>query len=191
MFNGHIAQRTGRRHIANGITWSLAEYIISNRYQGVLLAEHIAVLADDSQTVHIWIHYETYICLTLTHEVRDLGQVLWDWLWVVCEMTCWLAVEFAETPTYFDDIDNGKFPIEYVEELSLDDTKKHHIIQGFRKVCGINLSVYFNRYQTNIFDDFPLLKEFISNGYFEVVDDNIKIKKEYFYVMDHFIEKLM
>lgn len=92
---------------------------------------------------------------------------------------------------YFDDIDNGKFPIEYVEELSLDDTKKHHIIQGFRKVCGINLSVYFNRYQTNIFDDFPLLKEFILKGYFEVVDDNIKIKKEYFYVMDHFIEKLM
>ena len=92
---------------------------------------------------------------------------------------------------YFDDIDNGKFPIEYVEELSLDDTKKHHIIQGFRKVCGINLSVYFNRYQTNIFDDFPLLKEFVLKGYFEVVDDNIKIKKEYFYVMDHFIEKLM
>lgn len=92
---------------------------------------------------------------------------------------------------YFLNIDNGKFPIGYLEELSLLDTKKHHIIQGFRKVEGINIKTYYDRYSTSIFDDFPLLKEFVSNGYFVLKDDFIKIKKEYFYIMDHFIEKLM
>lgn len=92
---------------------------------------------------------------------------------------------------YFLNIDNGKFPIEYLEELSLLDTKKHHIIQGFRKVEGINIKTYYDRYSTSIFDDFPLLKEFVSNDYFVLKDDFIKIKKEYFYIMDHFIEKLM
>ena len=92
---------------------------------------------------------------------------------------------------YFDYIDNGKFPIEYNEELSRLDTKKHHVIQGFRKVAGIDLNEYFVKYQTNLLDDFPLLNEFVLNGYFEIVDEFIRIKKEYFYVMDHFIEKLM
>ena len=78
-----------------------------------------------------------------------------------------------------------------MEILSKEDTLKHHIIQGFRKVQGINLKEYFNRYQTNIFEDFPLLNEFVQEGYFELINDFIRIKKEYFYVMDHFIEKLM
>lgn len=92
---------------------------------------------------------------------------------------------------YFLNIDNGKFPIEYIEELSVEDTKKHHIIQGFRKVQGINIKRYFTRYHTDIFADFPLLNEFIAEGYFELNNDFIKIKNEYFYIMDHFIEKLM
>lgn len=92
---------------------------------------------------------------------------------------------------YFSEIDNRKFPIEYVEELTRIDTLKHHIIQGFRKVSGIGLNEYFTRYQTDILEDFPLLKQFLLKGYFEIVDNYIRIKKEYFYVMDHFIEKLM
>lgn len=92
---------------------------------------------------------------------------------------------------YFNDIDKRKFPIDDMEILSKEDTLKHHIIQGFRKVQGINLKEYFNRYQTNIFEDFPLLNQFVQDGYFELINDFIRIKKEYFYVMDHFIEKLM
>ena len=92
---------------------------------------------------------------------------------------------------YFDKIDNRKFPIDYVEELTKLDTKKHHIIQGFRKVEGINIQEYFERYQANIFNDFPLLNDYLSKDYFELVDGFIRIKKEYFYVMDHFVEKLI
>ena len=92
---------------------------------------------------------------------------------------------------YFKNIDNRKFPIFDVDNLSTLDTKKHHIIQGFRKVEGISLNDYFNRFNTDIFNDFPKLVDFIKSGYFEVVDAFIRIKKEYLYVMDHFIEQLM
>lgn len=92
---------------------------------------------------------------------------------------------------YFAEIDNRKFPINEIEVLSVEDTKKHHLIQGFRKVEGINLDEYYLRYNQELFDDFPLVLKFVKDGYFVLNNRFVCIKKEYLYVMDHFIEKLM
>ena len=48
MLLGYIAESTGRRKVADGVTWSLAQYIISYTYQSIFLAKHLTILADES-----------------------------------------------------------------------------------------------------------------------------------------------
>lgn len=97
----------------------------------------------------------------------------------------------ANLNEYFSLIDTEKFPIVEKDFISVEEAKKYHLILGFRLLKGFNLSKYFACYKTNLLVDFPILNELINQGYFEIVDDYIRIKQEYIYVMDHFLEKII
>lgn len=92
---------------------------------------------------------------------------------------------------YFFSIDIEKFPIIEEEILTEEDIKKYHIILGFRLINGINLKGYQERFKSKLVEDFPIISTFINDGYFEIVDNHIRIKKEYIYVMDHFLEQII
>ena len=93
MLLGYITERTGRRKVAYGVTWSLAQYIVSYTYQGIFLAKHLAILADECQAVNIRVNNDTHIITTLLQLVHDTTEVLLQWLWIVSEITCWLPIQ--------------------------------------------------------------------------------------------------
>ena len=110
MLLGHVTERTGRRQVAYGVARSLAEHIVGNAYQGIFLAKHLAVLADERQAIDIRIDYDTHVITTLLQLIHDTTQVLLQWLWVVSEVTIRLTIE--ELVLY----------AERIEQLRKDDT---------------------------------------------------------------------
>lgn len=92
---------------------------------------------------------------------------------------------------YFERVNAGELPIQNIEELSIEDEKKYHIILGFRLVEGINLDEYCQRYKSDIFMDFPKLIEFVNEGYMEISSKRIFINQKYFYVMNHLLKQLI
>ena len=88
MCAGNIAQRAGGRHIAHRIPGGVAQHVIRHADQGVLFAEHLAVLADNRQAVHIGVNHKAYIRLAALEQVAYLG--------VVGEFSIRRAVEFDD-----------------------------------------------------------------------------------------------
>ena len=62
----------------------------------IFLAEHISVLADDSQTIHIGIHYEADIRLAGFQQVAYLGQVLRQRFGIMRETSVRGAIQFDD-----------------------------------------------------------------------------------------------
>ena len=93
--------------------------------------------------------------------------------------------------TYLASISNLKFPIVDREVLSKYHEKQYHLILGFRKSQGINLMDYMMRFQSSIYQDFTELAEFLRLGYFEEIDGFVRIKKDYFYVMNYLLERII
>lgn len=92
---------------------------------------------------------------------------------------------------YFSLIEKNVLPITEIEKLELIDEKKYHLILGFRLIEGIDVNDYYERFNNNIFDDFPKLYDFIEHGYMAFIDNKIFINEEYFYVMNHLLEQLI
>ena len=67
--------------------------IVGNGYQGIFLAVHRAVLAEEGQTVHIGVNNEAYIMTALLHQRLDVGQILLQRLRVVLEVAGGLGKE--------------------------------------------------------------------------------------------------
>lgn len=92
---------------------------------------------------------------------------------------------------YFSLIDIEKFPIFEEEKITEEDSKKYQVILGFRLINGINLNEYYEKFKSNILEDFPNITTLLNDGYFEITNNHIRIKKEYIYVMDHFLEQII
>ena len=104
------------------------------------------------------------------------------------------GVRFQNTKdlkTYLESIANHKFPISEREVLSKYQEKQYHLILGFRKCEGINLDNYMMRFHSLIYQDFSELYEFLQLGYFEEIDGFIRIKPQYFYVMNYLLERII
>ncbi len=97
----------------------------------------------------------------------------------------------ADFKKYLMLLKEQKLPIEDIEELSILDKKKYHIMLGFRLLEGIDIKYYKKIYQTEIFEDFPKLIEFINSGYMYLENDRIKIISKYLYTMNHLLVELI
>lgn len=65
--------------------------------------------------------------------------------------------DYIETPD-----ENFSFA-HYGVELDLDNRRRRFIIQSLLNTDGLNLSQYFERFQSTVFDDYPQLNELFSN----------------------------
>ena len=72
----YIAQRPRTRHIAYRVTGRVRQHIVGYAHQRIFFAEHLTVLADDSQAVYVRIHYKSYIRFAALEQLADLSQVL-------------------------------------------------------------------------------------------------------------------
>ena len=93
MLLGHITESTGRRQVADSIARSMAQHIIGHAHQGIFLAKHLAVLADESQAVNIRVNNDTHVVATLLQLVHDATEVLLQWLRIVSEVAGRLTVQ--------------------------------------------------------------------------------------------------
>ena len=93
---GHIAQCACGGHVADGVTRRMTQDIVGYADERIFLAEHLAVLADDSQPVHVGIDNKTYIRLAGFEQVADLGQVLRQRFGVMRDTAVRRAVEFDD-----------------------------------------------------------------------------------------------
>ncbi len=74
--------------------------------------------------------------------------------------------------------------------LSKREDMENEIILGLRKLEGINIVNFFNKYKTNIQDEFnitPLLK----NGLLKIKDNNIYIPEEKIYIMNSILNEIL
>ena len=74
--------------------------------------------------------------------------------------------------------------------LSKREDMENDIILGLRKLEGINIVNFFNKYKTNIQDEFnitPLLK----NGLLKIKDNNIYIPEEKIYIMNSILNEIL
>ena len=72
----HVTQGTTGAQVAHRTTRRMAQYIVGHCHQGIFLIEHLSVLADNGQPIHIRIHYKAHVCLGMLHQVGNLRQIL-------------------------------------------------------------------------------------------------------------------
>ena len=93
MRTGHIAQGAAGAQVAYRIARRMTQHVIAHGYQRIFLAEHLPVLANNSQAVHIRIHHEAHIRFRLRHQGGNLRQVLGKRLGVMGEITMRRAMQ--------------------------------------------------------------------------------------------------
>ena len=114
----------------------MLEYIVGYADQRVLLAEHITVLADDSQTIDIRINHKAYIRLAAAEQIADLGQVLRQGFGVMREVAVGCAVEADDVLDAYSlqqcrdrQAANGVHAVDGYGEVSLADSFDIHELE--------------------------------------------------------------
>lgn len=92
-FLGDVAESTGGAHVAHSIAGGVVEHIVGNAHERIFFAKHLAVLADESQTVNIRVDNDTHVAFLGGDEGCDVGKVLGDGLGIVLEVAGRVAVQ--------------------------------------------------------------------------------------------------
>lgn len=74
--------------------------------------------------------------------------------------------------------------------LSRKEDMENQVILGLRKLSGIDIVEFFNKYNTNIQDEFnitPLLKD----GFLVLKDKHLSISEEHIYIMNEILNKIL
>jgi len=80
-------------------------------------------------------------------------------------------------------LNNGKIKLEYDENLSFDDIMKERLILGLRKIEGIPINDEIFMYYKDRF--FEMI------DYFDIDNERLKIKKEYLFVSNHLLSRII
>lgn len=76
------------------------------------------------------------------------------------------------------------------ESLSLNEKIENEFILGFRKLDGISLKSFYDRYQKD-FRKYPVIDRLLKEGKLVFVDGNIRISDEYVYVSNQILCQLI
>ena len=71
----------------------MLEHVIRHRDQRVLFAEHLSVLTNHGETVHVRVNHEGHIVAAFTHQGHDVAQVLLQRLRIMLEIAGRFAIE--------------------------------------------------------------------------------------------------
>ena len=78
----------------------------------------------------------------------------------------------------------------YIEDLTLFDEKKEFVILGLRKLKGISLNTYKEKYKTDFYDDFNITK-LLKNDLIIVEDDTIRLSEKGLYLGNVVFEEFL
>ncbi len=92
---------------------------------------------------------------------------------------------------YFSLIDSEKKPIEYIDELSIKDQMYEQLMLGFRKLEGISIEGFFDRFGIELFKAFPELENLVSEGYLEVESGKIRVTKKGLFFNNDMLVRLL
>ena len=94
--------------------------------------------------------------------------------------------------TYIKKIEENDYKSLTEEEntLNLDDMIYEHLILGLRKIKGINLNDFKNRFSVDLIDYYPNINKLIKDDVLEIKDGNLAIKCDKIYLENAVIEKI-
>ncbi len=84
----------------------------------------------------------------------------------------------------------GKYRFNEVLMSKIEDME-HEIMLGLRKLEGINIARFEEKYEVSIFDAFPKLNKAIKEGYVKKEDDMIYIEEDKIYIMNEILNMIM
>ena len=76
------------------------------------------------------------------------------------------------------------------EYLTKEDKEKYELIMGFRKLKGINLDNYKNKYNKDLLEN-PIINKLLKENKLTVKDNYIFINEEYFYLQNNILIELI
>ena len=76
------------------------------------------------------------------------------------------------------------------EHLTLLDKEKYELIMGFRKLSGINLDTYKEKYNKDLLDD-KIINKLLDENKLQIKDNNIFINKDYIYLQNEILLELI
>ena len=68
--------------------------------------------------------------------------------------------------------------------------KENDLILGLRLIDGISIFKYNNKYQDNLLDK-KVIKELLNDGYLEIVNDKLRCKYIYIYLLNNILERII
>jgi oxygen-independent coproporphyrinogen-3 oxidase len=74
--------------------------------------------------------------------------------------------------------------------LSKKEDMENEIMLGLRKIKGINIQDFYEKFHVNIQDEFNI-NETLKKEYIEYIDGNIRIKKDKLYLMNEILNEIM
>ena len=82
---------------------------------------------------------------------------------------------------------------EFVNNSEYEDKKirmENDLILGFRMIDGINIDLFNMKYDTDIINN-NIIHELIDDGYLEISGDMLRCKKEYIYLLNYILDKII
>jgi len=92
---------------------------------------------------------------------------------------------------YFKLLDEDQFPKESVISLSKEDMMFEHLMLGFRKLEGIDIPHFVERFGIDVFKAFSELEKLVCEDYLVVENDKIRVTKKGLFYNNDLLVRLM
>lgn len=91
---------------------------------------------------------------------------------------------------YFLGIDNNTIAYEECERIDIDTMMWEEVMLGLRKIKGVSIPFFLEKYNVSLFDVFSNIKNLITDGFLEIEDNFLKIPKKYYYISNAILTKI-
>ncbi len=88
---------------------------------------------------------------------------------------------------YYEGIDNNKLIYSLVEELKEEDEIKEFIMMGLRKIDGIDLDEFKERFNIDFMEKYPFTRNLIDKGVLNINKSSLKVARSALFVMNEIL----
>lgn len=99
--------------------------------------------------------------------------------------------KIANIKKYYQKIDKKEEPVEEYEVLDNDRLMEDYLMLGLRKINGINILDFSNKFKINIFEKFSKIQELITDGSLILENNLLRIHPDYIYISNYIIGKIL
>lgn len=99
--------------------------------------------------------------------------------------------KIANIKKYYQKIDKKEEPVEEYEVLDKDRLMEDYLMLGLRKINGINILDFSDKFKINIFEKFSKIQKLISDGSLIFENNLLRIHPNYIYISNYIIGKIL